>query len=58
MYADHCVCLTFTVAARVMFFERLYVWLRFFESNFLLPTVFLCALTQSTQTIEKKFEIL
>jgi hypothetical protein len=51
---------TFTVAARVMIFERLYVWLRFFESNFLLPTVFLCALTQSTRQIvvEKKFEIL
>jgi len=41
-------------------FEKLYVWLRFFESNILLMTVFLCALTQSTQHIvlEKKFEIL
>jgi len=50
----------YTVAAKVMPFEKLYVWLRFFESNILLMTVFLCALTQSTQHIvlEKKFEIL
>ena len=52
-----CLC---TVAAKVMPFEKLYVWLLFFESNFLLMTVFLCALTQSTRHIvlEKKFEIL
>jgi len=48
------------VAAKVMLFEKFYVWLRFFESNFLLMTIFLCALTQSTRHIvlEKKFEIL
>jgi len=55
VYAGMCI-----VAAKVMPFEKLYVWLRFFESNFLSMTIFLCALTQSTQHIvlEKKFEIL
>ena len=55
MCAGMCV-----VAAKVMLFEKLYVWLRFFESNFLLMTICLCALTQSTRHIvlEKKFEIL
>ncbi|ELU16306.1 hypothetical protein CAPTEDRAFT_221096 [Capitella teleta] len=39
------------VAAKVMWFEKLYVWLQFFERSLLLPAVLLCALTTSTHDI-------
>ena len=40
-----------------MWFEKMYMWLRFFERNFMYPAVFLCALTTSAKTIvdENKF---
>ena len=41
-------------AARVMWFERLYCWLRFFERNVLYPAVFLGALTQSAYEMRKE----
>ena len=45
--------LFFTIAdaARVMWFEKLYMWLRFFERNFLYPAVFLSAVTTSARQI-------
>ena len=46
-------------AAKVMWFEKMYVWLRFFERNFMYPAVMLCGLTSSAKTIvqEGKFGI-
>ena len=42
-----------TDAARVMWFEKMYVWLRFFERNFMYPAVMLCGLTRSAKTISE-----
>ncbi|CAH1791928.1 unnamed protein product [Owenia fusiformis] len=42
-------------AAKIMWFERLYVGLRFVERNVIYPTVFLSALTVSTPKIKDKF---
>ena len=51
MFITHC-CPCFLVdAARVMWFEKMYVWLRFFERNFMYPAVLLCGLTSSAKTI-------
>lgn len=44
-----------TVAPEIMWFEKMYVWLRFFERNVLYPAVILCALTQSSAHIICKF---
>ncbi|KAL5009342.1 hypothetical protein ScPMuIL_014923 [Solemya velum] len=41
--------------AHIMWFEKFYVWLRFFERNVLYPVVFLCALTSSAPPIVCKF---
>ncbi|XP_074658604.1 pecanex-like protein 1 [Tubulanus polymorphus] len=41
--------------AKVMWFEKMYVWLRFLERNALYPVVFLCALTSSARPIVDKF---
>ena len=52
-----CLCVRMTQAqeaARVMWFERLYCWLRFFERNVLYPAVFLGALTQSAYEMRKE----
>ncbi|XP_061167093.1 pecanex-like protein 1 [Saccostrea echinata] len=46
-----------TVAPEIMWFEKMYVWLRFFERNVMYPAVILCALTQSTANIICKFGI-
>ena len=37
--------------AHVMWFEKVYVWLRFFERTVMFPAVFLCAVTTSSATI-------
>lgn len=44
-----------SVAPEIMWFEKMYVWLRFFERNVLYPAVILCALTQSSAHIICKF---
>lgn len=41
--------------AKVMWFEKMYVWLRFFERNVMMPVVFLCAITVSAPKINTKF---
>ncbi|XP_056022403.1 pecanex-like protein 1 isoform X2 [Ostrea edulis] len=46
-----------TVAPEIMWFEKMYVWLRFFERNILYPAIILCALTQSTTDIICKFGV-
>ncbi|XP_013392762.1 pecanex-like protein 1 [Lingula anatina] len=42
-------------AAKVMWFEKVYLWLRFIEKNFLYPTLFLSALTSSAPVVVNKF---
>ncbi|XP_048259849.1 pecanex-like protein 1 isoform X1 [Haliotis rufescens] len=42
--------------AKVMLFEKMYVWLRFFERNAMYPVVCLCALTTSAPYIVCKFK--
>ncbi|XP_014673799.1 PREDICTED: pecanex-like protein 1 [Priapulus caudatus] len=44
-------------AAKVMWFEKLYVWLQFAEKFILLPVVFLSALTISAEDIVDKFNV-
>ncbi|VDI15303.1 Hypothetical predicted protein [Mytilus galloprovincialis] len=44
-----------TALPMIMWFEKMYVWMRFFERNVMYPVVFLCALTSSTPTIMCKF---
>ncbi|KAK2158889.1 hypothetical protein LSH36_162g06020, partial [Paralvinella palmiformis] len=46
-----------TLAPKVMWFEKLYTWLRFLERNLLYPALFLNGLTSSARTIitENKF---
>ncbi|XP_052105318.1 pecanex-like protein 1 isoform X2 [Mytilus californianus] len=44
-----------TALPMIMWFEKMYVWMRFFERNVMYPVVFLCALTSSTPIIMCKF---
>ncbi|XP_060592528.1 pecanex-like protein 1 [Ruditapes philippinarum] len=44
-----------TGAAKIMWFEKLYIWLRFIERNGMYPVVVLCALTRSVPEIVCKF---
>ncbi|XP_064603904.1 pecanex-like protein 1 isoform X2 [Liolophura sinensis] len=41
--------------AKVMWFEKMYIWLRFLERNVLYTVVFLCAITSSAPQIVNKF---
>ncbi|KAL3873552.1 hypothetical protein ACJMK2_036651 [Sinanodonta woodiana] len=41
--------------AKIMWFEKLYVWLRFIERNGMYPVIILCALTRSVPKILCKF---
>uniref|UniRef100_T1IPX1 Pecanex-like protein n=1 Tax=Strigamia maritima TaxID=126957 RepID=T1IPX1_STRMM len=44
-------------AAKIMWFEKLFIWLWFFERNIMYPLVFLSALTKDSPQIVKKFGI-
>ncbi|XP_064621323.1 pecanex-like protein 1 isoform X3 [Lineus longissimus] len=47
----------FKEPAKMMWFEKMYVWLRFFERNMMYPAVYLSALTSSAPKILDKFGI-
>ncbi|KAJ8308590.1 hypothetical protein KUTeg_013464 [Tegillarca granosa] len=44
-------------APKIMWFEKMYLWLRFLERNVIYPVVILCALTRSTPQIVCKFGV-
>lgn len=45
-------------AAKVMWFERLYVWLCLIEKNIVYPALFICALTVDAAGIVRKHELI
>ncbi|MPC31806.1 Pecanex-like protein 1 [Portunus trituberculatus] len=44
-------------AAKIMWFERLYVWLCILEKNVVYPLLFLCALTKDAPILVRKFGV-
>ncbi|KAK7081632.1 hypothetical protein SK128_019025 [Halocaridina rubra] len=44
-------------AAKIMWFEKIYVWLCIIEKNVVYPILFLCALTKDAPKLTKKFGV-